>query len=189
MVWMKLTIVRHGQTIENASGIVMGHHHGTLSEKGVEQARTVAKTLKDDKFDQAWASDLKRCVDTATYILEYHPGLELQITEALREVNYGTFQGKPNAQIRKYFDQGGGYSLESKAPEGESHIEMANRVLKFINILYKNSPDERILVVSHNGPIESIRAAVQQTPFAGDAKNAGVLRCVVEEALKPYFED
>lgn len=185
---MKLTVVRHGQTIENAQDTVMGHHEGTLSEKGLVQAKETAYVLKVEKFDQAWSSDLQRCVDTAKYILKLHPDLKLQLTPALREVNYGEFQGRPGTDIRAYFDKQGGFTQESKAPGGESHTEMADRVLYFVNGLFKVSPDQKVLLISHNGPIEAIRAAVEQTPFSGDSKNAGIWRGEVNQPLIPYSE-
>ena len=183
---MRLTIVRHGETIENANDIIMGQNGGTLSQKGIEQAKATTQTLKDETFDQAWSSDLARCVDTAKYILELHPELRLQLTPALREVNYGEFQGRPGAEIRAYFDREGGFNQKSKVPGGESHVEMAVRVLGFVNGLLQRFPEQKMLLVSHNGPIEIIRAAVEKTPFSGDAKNASAWRCVVEEALQFY---
>lgn len=182
---MKLTIVRHGETFENANDIVMGHHGGVLSEIGIQQAKVTAQALKDKVFDQAWASDLKRCVDTAKYILELHPNLKLQLTPALREVNYGEFQGKPGAEIRAYFNKHGGFTQKSKALGGESHSEMADRVLDFVNGLLNDFPEQKILLVTHNGPIEAIRTAVEQTPFSGDAKNAGIWRGEVNKTLEP----
>lgn len=183
---MRLTVVRHGETIENAGDIIMGQNGGTLSKKGVEQAKMTAQTLEDEIFDQAWSSDLKRCVDTAKYILEPHPDLSLQVTPALREVNYGEFQGRPGAEIRAFFDQEGGFNQKLKVPGGESHIEMAERVLHFVNDLFRQFPKQKILLVSHNGPIETIRAAIEKTPFSGDPKNASIWRCVIKEALQLY---
>jgi len=183
---MKLVVVRHGETIENAKDIVMGQHDGTLSEKGIEQAKTAAEELKTENLDQAWSSDLKRCVDTARYIIQFHPDLQLRTTPALREVNYGEFQGRPGAEIRAYFDKNGGFTQTSKAPGGESHIEMARRVTDFVNQLLPDHKDQTILIVSHNGPIEAIRAAIEQTPFNTDALNAGIKVFEISNELQLY---
>lgn len=183
---MKLLIVRHGETIENAADIVMGQNGGTLSETGIEQAKATAKQLQHETFDQLWSSDLKRCVDTAKYILEYHPDLKLQTTAELREVNYGEFQGRPGAEIRAFFEARGGFTPDSKAAGGESHREMSDRVLKFVNFIFNRFPDQRILLVSHNGPIEAIRAAAERTPFTEDAKNASVREVELSRPLELY---
>lgn len=164
----------------------MGHHDGTLNEKGLEQADKTAEKLKDKNFDQAWSSDLKRCVDTAKLILRFHPSLKLETNRALREVNYGKFQGRPGTEIRAFFDKEGGYTRTSQVPGGETQLDMSTRVLHFVNDLFDQYSSQRILVVSHNGPIEAIRAAVERTPFLGDAKNASILQLRVTKPLELY---
>ena len=185
---MKLTIVRHGETLENAVDIIRGHHGGTLSKRGIEQAKIAARALKDEMFDQAWSSDLKRCVDTAKYILEFHSDLKLQLTTDLREVNYGEFQGRTGAEIRAFFDRHGGYTETSRVPGGESQLEMSTRTLYFVNGLFKRFPDQKILLVTHTGPIESIRTFIEKTPFSGDALNASILRLEIIKPLELYPE-
>jgi len=183
---MKLTVVRHGQTLENAQDVVMGQHGGTLSEEGIKQVEESAVKLRDYKFDQAWSSDLKRCMDTARLILKYHSGLALNITPALREVNYGEFQGRPAVEIRDYFDKEGGFNQQLKVPGGESHAEMGDRVIKFVNGLLSDFPEQSILVISHSGPIEALRAAVEQTPFTSDALNAGIKTFEINSRIEPF---
>ena len=62
---MKLIIVRHGETIENQAKILQGHLPGTLSNKGIEQAKTIALNLKQEKIAAIYSSDLARAADTA----------------------------------------------------------------------------------------------------------------------------
>lgn len=186
---MKLFIVRHGQTIENAKHIIMGQRGGTLSEKGVEQAQKTAEKLKKINFDQVWSSDLKRCVDTAKYILAYHPNLEAQTTKALREVNYGKFQGRPSAEIQPFFKQAKVF-VTSKMPGGESHLAMFKRTIKFLNKLYRRYPEQTILIVTHTGPIEVIRASLEKASldslFPKDALHASIWELEIDEPLKVY---
>jgi len=182
---MNLVVVRHGETIENAQDIVMGHHGGNLSAKGIQQADEAAEKLKTDEFDQAWSSDLKRCVDTAKIILKYHSQLKLNKTQALREVNYGEYQGRPAAEIRKYFEDTG-FNRDNKVPGGESHTEMGARVLDFVNDLILHYPNQKILLITHNGPLEAIRSSVEKTPFSGDAKNGGIYQYVIAKPLELY---
>jgi broad specificity phosphatase PhoE len=61
---MRLILVRHGETIENRTGISMGHSPGKLTPEGIEQARTLSKHLRDEKIDKALCSDLKRAPAT-----------------------------------------------------------------------------------------------------------------------------
>lgn len=186
---MNLTIVRHGETIENAQEIIMGQRGGTLSEKGIEQAKKTAEKLKNEDFNQAWSSDLKRCVDTANFILNFHPNLSLQTTPLLREVNYGKFQGQPSATIQPFFKQMPDF-LSGKIPGGESHLDMFVRTLGFVNELLDRSPQQNILLVTHTGPIEAIRASVEKATkdnlFPKDALHASIWELAITNPLELY---
>ena len=48
---MKLILTRHGETIENKKGILQGQKIGTLSKKGIKQAKKLALRLKGKKID------------------------------------------------------------------------------------------------------------------------------------------
>lgn len=186
---MKLFIVRHGQTIENARHEIMGQRDGTLSEKGIEQAKKTSGKLKSEQFDQAWASDLGRCVDTAKYILVNHPNVNLRTTKALREVNYGKFQGRPSEEIQPFFKEAKIF-VTWKVPGGESHLAMFKRTIKFINGLFKRYPNQTILLVTHTGPIEAIRASLEKAShdelFPKDAAHASIWELEINEPLEVY---
>ena len=61
---MKLIIVRHGETVGNATEIIEGHLPGKLSQKGIEQAKKLASRLKDEPIDHIFCSDLTRAIET-----------------------------------------------------------------------------------------------------------------------------
>lgn len=64
-------LVRHGQTIGNASRVYLDPSKEILSPKGRLQAFAVGKHLSNVKFDRAYASSLIRAKDTAKIILEH----------------------------------------------------------------------------------------------------------------------
>jgi broad specificity phosphatase PhoE len=151
---MKLFLVRHGETKENEAGVLMGHHHGILTEKGKAQARETALSLKDYKLDHIYSSDLNRCVDTAEFIKEFHPDTPLTFTKELRERNLGNLQGQKSASVDWDGLPGDG---DRKKPEGgESIAELKARALNFVRQAYKQHPNDSILLVSHNGWIKQI---------------------------------
>ena len=47
---MKLLVVRHGQTEENAAEIIQGHIPGHLSAKGIQQSKDLAEELKNKGY-------------------------------------------------------------------------------------------------------------------------------------------
>jgi alpha-ribazole phosphatase len=185
---MKLTIVRHGETVENVNRIIQGNLDGTLSKLGIEQAKEVAVKLKKEKFDQAYSSDLGRCIETSKYIMQLHPKLNLQLSPDIREMSFGVLQGKYSKSVD--WDSIPGTVLTKKFPEGESALEMSKRVLKFINTLLEKFPEQRILLITHGGPIRAIRSAAEKIPleplYAESPANVSIWRFEITEPLKFY---
>ena len=59
-----LILVRHGESEWNAKGLWTGLTDIGLSEKGKQQAKSIAGFLKDIHFDFAYTSVLKRAKET-----------------------------------------------------------------------------------------------------------------------------
>lgn len=74
--------VRHGETAENAGGVVQGQTDVPLNENGLIQARLVGERLKNEPFDVILSSDLQRAAITARSIAN---GREIIYTPRLRE--------------------------------------------------------------------------------------------------------
>ncbi|MEK7120664.1 MAG: histidine phosphatase family protein [Patescibacteria group bacterium] len=151
---MKLFLVRHGETEENSAGILMGHHHGVLTEKGKQQAREIAEILKNHKFAHIYCSDLNRCIDTAEFIKESHLDTPLTFTKELREVNMGIFQGRKKVEVDWSSLEG---DVLDKRPEGgESLRELRTRVSNFIRECYRKHPEDNVLFITHAGVIRQL---------------------------------
>ena len=96
---MKLIITRHGETLENVHNICQGHIHGSLTHKGIEQAKKLGERLKNEHIDVIYSSDLRRSFDTTKEIAKFHPNTPLITTERLRERFMGKMQGKSSLMI------------------------------------------------------------------------------------------
>ena len=92
---MRLIIVRHGQTDYNVKRIAQGQLNNPLNETGMEQARKVAKRLKDEKIDVVYCSDLKRTRMTAEEIMKHHPDVPVHYVKEIREMDMGIFVNGP----------------------------------------------------------------------------------------------
>ena len=84
----KVYIVRHGQTDTNSRDVVSGEH-GTLSEKGKQQAQKLAERFQYVNFDHLLTSDYERAVETAGFIAETHKK-SLEKEPLLRELRRPT---------------------------------------------------------------------------------------------------
>lgn len=180
---MKLFIVRHGETEQNASGILTGQIDARLTEKGKTQAKEIALVLKEYTFSHIYSSDLVRCVDTATSIAEFHPEVPLTITEELRERHLGIFQGQHNTSVD--WDSLVGDYDNRKPENGESVAELKTRALDFVAKLYQEHKDENILLVSHTGWMKQIISHFAGIPSKDVSKveNTQVIEVEVGEGL------
>ncbi len=169
---MKLIIVRHGETIENANHISMGHIDGTLSELGQDQVIKLGERLKNEKMDFIYCSDLGRTKDTLLEIIKYHSGVPVVYDEILRERGKGIFEGQPrSAQKEDRNLKGLDYFVyrpeSSDEYKGESFEDVRTRVSNFINYLLKNHDDnETILICTHGGWKTTFMFHLMNKPFS-----------------------
>lgn len=155
---MKLYFVRHG---ESAANLLMkfsnsGVKH-PLTERGIEQAQILAERLADLPFEIICTSPVLRAIQTAQ-IISKKLGVAVEITEALREWNVGTYEGTTDpkgwelhkeVQMDWFFHN----NPESKMPGGENFIEIQARFVPFIDTLLQRyqDTDRNILCVAHGG--------------------------------------
>ncbi len=73
-----LVFVRHGQSEWNALGLWTGQQDIALSEKGKEEARKAAESLRDVTINKAYTSRLKRAQETLQEILNELKQIEVE---------------------------------------------------------------------------------------------------------------
>lgn len=182
---MNIILVRHGETIENAAGIIQGQNQGSLSEKGIEQAKIVASSLRDEHFDRVFCSDLQRCRDTAQQIMQYHPDTPITHTRELREMNFGDYQGLRSADVD--WDALVGTILTRRAPNAETGMEMRKRVIDCVNTFLTTYSNETILLVTHGGPMRNIKSSIEKTDpldiLKSEIENCAVLKYQIDSPL------
>lgn len=160
-------LIRHGQTDYNLQEKFQGFSDISLNSTGKKQARKVRKKFKQENIDIIYCSDLSRCRETAAGI---SPDTEIILTENLREMNFGVFEGLTYEQIKN--QHGDEYSnwkkniIDHVIDNGESFRQMSSRVLdEFEKIRNSN---ERAAVVSHAGCIRTILSYY----ITGDIENS-----------------
>jgi broad specificity phosphatase PhoE len=146
---MKIIIVRHGLTVENALGICQGQTEGILSEKGKLKNNQLACELKDTPIDVFYSSTLSRAIQTLLQILKYHQGKQIIFDSRLNEWGMGKFEGKPypvNFNFYEHFDVIEGFE------------DVYNRCKSFLNDLMDKHSKQTILCVSHGLTIKMIES-------------------------------
>ena len=136
---MRLIIVRHGETRENALKIVYGHLPGELTDKGIEQAKKTGQLLSNEHIDAVLSSDLKRCVDTSRIISSYINACPIQFTVSLREQQQDSLNGKKVDDV----------DWDNLPPDVENDDQMLARGKKILSETYQRYPDKTVLFVTH----------------------------------------
>ena len=128
---MLLYLVRHGETEENAEGLLQGKSGGRLNSRGIEQARLTGLELRNKGITAIHSSNLDRALDTALIISDII-GAALIPENILRERNLGNLEVKSWDDYLKA-QQASGQSHEEFKPEGgESIVEMRIRLKPFL---------------------------------------------------------
>jgi phosphoserine phosphatase len=96
----RVILVRHGQSTWNEQGLIQGRKdESVLTAKGMEQARSVARVLKNVSIDQCFSSPLQRARATIQIAIEGH-GLEAKFLDSLREINLTSWEGLGHQAVR-----------------------------------------------------------------------------------------
>ena len=153
----QLILVRHGQTVENVTGIAQGWKDGTLSEVGVQQVAKLAQRVARLNPDALFSSPLGRAFATAQAI-SGATGLAIRTLDDLREVCLGAWEGRSYIEIRR--DDNENYRRwrddpDSECPEGESHNDVLRRMQKAFDTIASsaNGQTTRAVVVTHGAAI------------------------------------
>jgi len=100
---IKLVLVRHGQSTWNLENRFTGWIDVGLSELGIEEARSSARLLLEEKyaFDIAFTSTLKRAIQTLWIILEEMDLMWIPVYRSwrLNERHYGALQGLNKSEM------------------------------------------------------------------------------------------
>ncbi|GAA2533254.1 histidine phosphatase family protein [Mycolicibacterium diernhoferi] len=95
---MRVTFIRHGQSLGNASGTIDSSTPGpVLSELGQQQAAAVAARLGDKNYDGVYASTMVRTQLTAAPMSQYL-GLPIKVLAGMREIEAGDYEGTPESE-------------------------------------------------------------------------------------------
>jgi len=163
-----LFAVRHGETQWNRAGIQQGHMDSPLTDRGVQQARSLAEGLADRRIEAIYASDLGRAVQTAE-IIAARLGLPVEPDDRLRERHLGAMQGLTYAQFRErqpnvaaaYENGGPDYQL----PGGESARQRFERHVSCVADLAGRHTGQRVLIVGHGGVLNSLLCHTMGLPL------------------------
>jgi broad specificity phosphatase PhoE len=147
---MKIYLIRHGETNENAGSLLMGRTHGVLSEKGITQAMLTGERFKSENIKIIYTSPLNRCLDTAN-LINKSLSLPVEINNLLIERDFGSFT---NTSYQNFsFDELDKDTEENKNAGVETLDVVKSRVKTFLQNIFSKHKNENVAVVTHNNPM------------------------------------
>lgn len=147
---MKITLIRHGESIANVGNFISDDPRKPvgLTDKGREQAESLALRLQNETFSHAYVSEFPRAQETAAILLRHHSCT--LTTDARLNERISGMDGQP---VHLFNDQVKRDPLHYKTEKGESFVEQMERVRSLLDELSRRYPEGKILAVSHENPI------------------------------------
>lgn len=148
---MKLILVRHGLSEANQRAVVTGTPDDPLSPAGTAQVQDTGDLLACAGFhpEQCYASHWKRARESAARIA---PGNAFHIDTRLGETNAGEVAEWP---LSRFLATHSDFYSDHRRPYpgGESHQQLNERVLAWLEEVRLPCEGKRVLAVTHAGPI------------------------------------
>lgn len=151
MAVLEVYLARHGETEWSASGRHTGNTDVPLTAQGEQKAAALQPRLAKVQFDAVFSSPMQRARRTAALAGFPDP----TITDLLREVDYGQYEGVTSKAIHEANPSWEVYSDGS--PGGETPPQIYTRAQQFIALA--GTSGSRVLAFAHGHILRAIGAA------------------------------
>src|ERR1700744_3187118 len=150
---MTLTLVRHGQSTGNASGLIDTTTPGPeLTPKGWCEATVAATQLAPNHYDGIFASTMMRTQQTATPTSQAL-GEPIEMLPGLREIEAGQYEGTPEADAPKTYwaapQRGLKGGRSARIPRSVNGYEFETRFNEAVQHIY-DSGDQNPVAFTHS---------------------------------------
>lgn len=179
---MELYAARHGETLSNIERRLTGREGDSpLTEKGVEQAKQLGKSLKDIAFGAVYSSPLNRAVDTVK--IAFGNKYKICIDERLAEIGLGFMNGMTFDDASINFPESGMLfftdPVSYKPPSnGECLGDMIKRISSFIDDITKKNYS-KIFILTHGYALRVLYACTIDKSISTIAESPRYSNCDV----------
>ncbi len=162
---MKIYIVRHGETVLNAKGVLQGRLDESLNQNGRELAEMTGKAMKGIHFDYCISSPLIRAKGTAEIILrESGNSISYSVDDRVIEVDFGDMEGKKITDmedgLKFYFDA---FNFAG-FPNGETIQDVCCRTQDFLKELIAKDDGKTYLISTHGCAMRGMINYLSENP-------------------------
>lgn len=161
-----IDLLRHGEC--EGGEIYRGHVDVALSEQGWQSMQRSIDSLEDPHWQRIVSSPLQRCARFAETVAEGYQ-VPLELDDAFKEVSFGDWDGKPSKQVwQQHRDQVLQFFTEPETcapPNGESLLQLQQRLVPAFEQLVERCQGEHILLVQHGGTIRALLGWLLNMPL------------------------
>jgi probable phosphoglycerate mutase len=166
---LTLHLVRHGETLQASQGCFAGDIDPPLTDEGRRQADAVAGVASGLELEALYVSPKLRARMTAEPI-EHACKLEPVIDAGLREIAYGSWEGRKETEVEASEPQAFASWLRDPAlfspPGGESAFSVAARALPVLVRARREHTSGHVMFVSHKATIRILVCTLLDVPIA-----------------------
>jgi len=179
---MELYVARHGETVSNAQKRLTGRKTDSpFSEKGIEQAKQLGKSLEAINFDAVYCSPLHRAIDTVNIV--FGNKYEIHIDDRLAEIGLGVMEGMAYDDVSVKFPESGMLFLTDPVsykppPDGEYLDDMIKRIGSFLDDMAKKSHN-KVFVLTHGYVLRVLYACTVDRSISAIARSPKYSNCEV----------
>jgi alpha-ribazole phosphatase len=152
---MRLIFIRHCETVANLEKRYLGWSSSPYTRLGYKQIRDLIEIIGSEQVDVILSSPLSRALTLAEALGRVFER-EVEVQDALKEMNFGIFEGKTYKEVaERYPVEWEEWSMDYRnyrLPQGERFIDFHSRVTGYLDSL--RDPRTYILV-THGGVIQS----------------------------------
>jgi alpha-ribazole phosphatase len=154
---MEIYLIRH-TTPQIKKGVCYGQTDLDVTETFLDEAAVIENVLPKN-IKMVYSSPLQRCYKLAVQLF---PEKKINLETDLKEINCGIWEMQNWDAIPKHeIDPWMNDFVNVKIPQGESYIDLYERVTKVYNNIIVN--DMPVAIVAHGGVLRSILAHITNT--------------------------
>ncbi|MCW2119591.1 alpha-ribazole phosphatase [Flavobacterium sp. 7A] len=173
---MEVYLVRHTETVCE-KGICYGQSDVPIAAPYLEIFESIKKQLPQDAI--VYSSPLVRCSQLASYLSN-----TIIKDDRLMEMNFGNWEMKNwDAISPDEFTPWMNDFVNVSVPNGESFVELYNRVNDFLENDFQHNTSKAVVIVAHAGVIRSILCKISGLPLKDAFNNKVGFGAVIKIVL------
>jgi probable phosphoglycerate mutase len=153
----KFFLIRHGANDFVGKSIAGRMPAVHLNAEGRGQSERLAEKLSRESIKKIFSSPLERTLETAEPLAK-KLGLEIQLADALLEIDFGDWTGKTLDELAPIplWQKWNSFRSATRIPGGEMIVEVQSRMVAQIEKLRREFPEGALAIFSHGDPIRSV---------------------------------